>query len=143
VGGLGVSASAAWPPKAAAPISPFPTAPAIVQEHLDALNHCDWKRLMKQYSPDVELFLPGGKVIKGKDAVASLFHDMVKPLEQGGVCGVTFRSEYTLLVSNTVSVQWCATGGLLSKSYRGADAYITKDGLIAAQLTTFDRSQLK
>ena len=32
---------------------------AVVDEHLDALNRCDWERLMAQYPPEVEIFLPG------------------------------------------------------------------------------------
>ena len=42
---------------------------AVVDEHLDALNRCDWERLMAQYPPDVEIFLPGGQVVKGREQV--------------------------------------------------------------------------
>ena len=40
------------------------TPKAVVDEHLDALNRCDWTRRMAQYPPDVEFFLPGGQVVK-------------------------------------------------------------------------------
>ncbi len=32
----------------------------VVDEHLDALNKCDWNRLMAQYPNDVEIHLPDG-----------------------------------------------------------------------------------
>ena len=38
-----------------------PTPQAVVDEHLDAINKCDWKRLMAQYPPNVEFFLPGAR----------------------------------------------------------------------------------
>ena len=34
-----------------------PTAQAVVDEHLDAINKCDWNRLMAQY-PDERRVLP-------------------------------------------------------------------------------------
>jgi hypothetical protein len=40
-------------------------------------------------------------------------------------------------------VQWRADAPFLAEPYRGADAYETKDGLMAAQVTTFDASALK
>ena len=33
-----------------------PTVQKVIDEHLDALNKCDWNRLMAQYPNDVELF---------------------------------------------------------------------------------------
>ena len=119
------------------------TPKAVVDEHLDALNRCDLTRLMAQYPTDVELFLPGGQVVKGRQAVGELFQGFVKPFKDGGLCGLTFESEHIQIVGDTVNVQWRANAGFLSEPYRGADAYVTQNGLMRAQVTTFDGSQLK
>ena len=37
---------------------------AVVDEHLDAINKCDWSRLMAQYPENVEFFLPKGEVVR-------------------------------------------------------------------------------
>ena len=120
-----------------------PTPQAVVDEHLAALNSCNWNRLMAQYPADVEIFLPGGVVIKGKPAVGEMFRGFVKPVKEGGLCGLTFTSEHTIIVGSTVNVQWRATAEFLAAPYLGADAYETKDGLLQAQVTTFDGAQLK
>ena len=119
-----------------------PTPQAVVDEHLAALNNCNWNRLMAQYPVDVEIFLPGGVVIKGRQAVGEMFRGFVKPVKEGGLCGLTFTSEHTTIVGSTVNVQWRATGEFLAAPYLGADAYETKDGLLQAQVTTFDGTQL-
>ncbi|HEY2018901.1 MAG TPA: nuclear transport factor 2 family protein [Bryobacteraceae bacterium] len=118
-------------------------AKAVVDEHLDAINHCDWKRLMAQYPPNVEFFLPGGQVVKGREQVGQLFTTITKPFAQGGICGVRFEVEHVFTVGDTLNVQWRATGDMLAEPYRGADAYITKDGMMWSQVTTFDRTQVK
>ncbi len=124
-------------------LKPQATPKAVVDEHLDALNRCDWTRLMAQYPPDVEFFLPGGQIVKGRREVGELFEGFVKPVKDGGLCGLTFESEHVLIVGDTVNVQWRATAAFLAAPYRGADAYVTQDGLMRAQVSTFDGSQLK
>jgi ketosteroid isomerase-like protein len=119
------------------------TPKAVVDEHLDALNRCDWTRLMAQYPPEVELFLPGGQVVKGRQQVGDLFKGFVKPFKDGGLCGLRFESEHVQIVGDTVNVQWRADADFLAAPYRGADAYVTHDGLMWAQVTTFDGAQLK
>ena len=119
------------------------TPKAVVDEHLEALNRCDWTRLMAQYPPEVELFLPGGQVVKGRREVGELFEGFVKPVKDGGLCGLRFESEHVQIVGDTVNVQWRANADFLAAPYRGADAYVTHDGLMRAQVTTFDGSQLK
>ena len=119
------------------------TPKAVVDEHLDALNRCDWTRPMAQYPTDVELFLPGGQVVKGRREVGELFEGFVKPPKDGGLCGLTFESEHVQIVGDTVNVQWRAHAAFLAAPYRGADAYVTRDGLMQAQVTTFDGGQLK
>jgi len=116
---------------------------AVVDEHLAAINACDWQRLMAQYPPEAQFFLPGGQVIKGRDAVGDLFKSFVRPVSQGGLCGLKFETENSFPVGDTINVQWVAQASFLAAPYRGADAYVTKDGLMFAQVTTFDGAQIK
>ena len=119
------------------------TPKAVVDEHLDALNRCDWTRLMAQYPADVEFFLPGGQIVRGRQAVGELFDGFVKPFKDGGLCGLKFESEHVLVVGDTVNVQWRANADFLAAPYLGADAYVTQEGLMRAQVSTFDGNQLK
>lgn len=128
-----------------APLPPLkrqPTADAVVQEHMAALNACDWKRLMAQYPADVEIFSPDGQVAKGRQAVASMFAGVVKPFAEGGLCGLKFTVEHTQKVGDTLNIQWRAEAPFLAKPYKGADAYETRNGLMQAQVTTFRRADL-
>jgi hypothetical protein len=124
-------------------LKPQPTPQAVVDEHLDALNLGDWIRLMAQYPDDVELFLPAGVVIRGRRQVGDAFSGLIKPWKEGGIFGVTFTAEHVFAVGNTINVQWRVDADFLAEPYRGADAYITRDGLLAAQVSTFQRDQFK
>jgi hypothetical protein len=125
------------------PLKRQATPKAVVDEHLAAINRCDWTRLMAQYPADAEIFLPGGQVVKGREAVGELFKGFVKPAKEGGLCGLKFTAEHTFVVGNTLNVQWVGTADFLAEPYRGTDAYETKDGLMQAQVTTFEGSRLK
>ena len=125
------------------PIKRFKTPQAVVDEHLAAVNTCDWQRVMAQYPPEVQFFLPGGQVVKGREAVGELFRNFFKPAKDGGLCGLKFVPENSFAVDGTINVQWRGTADFLAEPYRGADAYVTKDGLMYAQVTTFDGTQLK
>ena len=125
------------------PLKRQATARAVVDEHLDALNKCDWNRLMAQYPNDVQVFLPGGVIIKGREEVGKVFATLVKPFTEGGLCGVRFDRVDTFPVENTENVQWRATSEHLAEPYLGADAYVTKDGLLQAMVTTFQPDQMK
>jgi hypothetical protein len=144
---LGLLLTAALGAQTAAPAMPAlktrPSPQAVVDEHLDAINRCDWNRLMAQYPADVEIFLPGGQVAKGRAAVGELFRGFVKPAKEGGLCGLKFEAEHTFVVGDTINVQWRATAPFLAEPYRGADAYETRNGLMQAQVTTFDQKQIK
>jgi hypothetical protein len=52
------------------PLKKQPTPQAVIDEHMDALNKCDWNRLMAQYPADYQLNLPDGVVVKGREAAA-------------------------------------------------------------------------
>ena len=36
------------------PLKRQPTPQAVIDEHMDALNKCDWNRIMAQYPPDYQ-----------------------------------------------------------------------------------------
>lgn len=120
-----------------------PTPEKVVAEHMAAFSACDWKRLMAQFPDKVEFFAPNGMVVKGRQALGEMFAKVVKPPSQGGTCGLKVTAEHTFVVGETVNVQWRAEAPFLLEPYRGADAYETHDGFMAAQVTTFDAAALK
>lgn len=119
------------------------TPDAVLAQHIKALNGCDWKGLMQQFPDTYELRLPGGTVVKGREAAAATFAGFVKPHAAGGLCGVTFSEESRLVTNGTLAVQWVANAPFLAEPYRGSDAYITDDGLLVSMVSTFDGSALK
>lgn len=50
--------------------------------------------------------------------------------------------EQAQLVGNVYNVQWVVKAPFF-KDYRGADAYVTRDEKMAAQVTTFDTDELE
>jgi hypothetical protein len=120
-----------------------PTPEKVVEEHLAAFNACDWKRLMAQFPDNVEFFSPNGETVRGREALGAMFAKVVKPPSEGGTCGLKVTAEHIFVVGDVVNVQWRAEAPFLSEPYRGADAYETRDGLMAAQVTTFDAAALK
>lgn len=120
-----------------------PTPEKVVAEHLAAFNACDWNRLMAQFPENVEFFAPNGMVIKGRRALGEMFANVVKKPSEGGTCGLKITPEHTLAIGDTLNVQWRADAPFLAEPYRGADAYETRDGMMAAQVTTFDSAGLK
>jgi ketosteroid isomerase-like protein len=124
------------------PLKAQPSVQKVIDEHLDALNKCDWNRLMAQYPNDVEIHLPDGTVSKGREKVGELFTGFCKP-RPDGLRGLKFTTEKSFLVGNTLNVQWRAEADFLAEPYKGSDAYVTRKGLMAAQVTTFDGSKLK
>ncbi len=125
------------------PLKRQPTPAKVVEEHMAAFSGCDWPRLMAQFPENVEFFGPNGQVIRGKAALGQMFAEVVKPPSQGGTCGLKVVAEHTFVVGDTINVQWRADSPLLKESYRGADAYETHDGLMAAQVTTWNPAELK
>jgi SnoaL-like domain len=124
-------------------VSPQRTPQEVVNEHLDALNHCDYARLMALYPPEAHLFLPGGQVVNGREQVAAIYRQTVKPFKDGGACGLKFEAQTTFTVGTTVNVQWSATADFLEEPYLGADAYVTQGGLMWAQVSTWNRAEIR
>jgi hypothetical protein len=125
------------------PLKHQPTPAKVVEEHMAAFSSCDWPRLMAQFPENVEFFGPNGQVVRGRAALGRMFAQVVKPPSEGGSCGLKITAEHVFTVGDTINVQWRAEAPFLRESYRGADAYETKDGLMAAQVTTFDPAALK
>ena len=59
-------------------IKPQPSAQAVLDEHMDALNHCDWSRILAQYPDDAQINLPGGAVVSGRKAIGEMFAGFCK-----------------------------------------------------------------
>jgi ketosteroid isomerase-like protein len=116
---------------------------AVLDEHLDALNKCDWNRLVAQYPEDAQINLPGGAIAKGRAAIGDLFAGLCKDNKDGGLKGIHFDAEVSTTIGDTIAAQWVATAPFLAEPYKGSDAYITKDGYMQAMVTTFDGSALK
>lgn len=114
-----------------------PTPEAVVAEHLDALNACDVDRLMAQYPDGINILLPGGVTVEGRDDVRALFEGFCQPFPTG-LAGLQFTELSSSKVQKTVNAQWKAEACFLAEPYLGADAYETWSGLMAAQVTTFD-----
>ncbi|MEO9650300.1 MAG: nuclear transport factor 2 family protein [Roseobacter sp.] len=120
-----------------------PNAERVTFEHIDALNACDWDRLMAQYPEEVLIILPNGIWIEGRSAVGDVFAGFCTPRADGGFIGATFIAEKVKTVGGTVNVSWRVEADWLTEPYRGADAYVTRDGLMYAQVTTFDPAGMK
>lgn len=113
----------------------------VVAEHIDALNNCDVDRLMAQYPESVQILLPGGVTVEGRDDVRALFEGFCLPYPDG-LAGLQFTEVSSGTVHKTLNVQWSADACFLAEPYLGADAYETWAGLMAAQVTTFDGAEL-
>ena len=138
VSSVAVVASAGQGPP---PFDRQPSPEAVVAEHLDALNDCDVDRLMAQYPETVAILLPAGVTSEGRTEVRALFEGFCQPYP-AGLNGLQFTEVKSWTVGKTVNVQWVANAPFLAEPYYGADAYVTKNGLMGAQVTTFDGAEL-
>jgi SnoaL-like domain len=135
----GVEAADTQLPEIKTPATPQ----AVLDEHLDALNKCDWDRLVAQYPEDAQIHVPNGKVISGRKAIGELFAGFCKDPKEGGLKGINFKVVQSTLIGGTFATHWVASAPFLAEPYNGSDAYITKDGLMQAMVTTFDGAALK
>jgi hypothetical protein len=124
------------------PMKTQPTAKKVLDEHLDALNQCDWSRLVAQYPKDAEVHLPGGVLLKGRQKIGDLFTGFCKD-RPDGLRGLKFTVMSSFQVGNTFNVMWRAEAPFLAEPYIGSDAYVTRNGMMAAMVTNFDGSKLK
>jgi len=139
---LAAIATSAWSqqmPK----MKPQPTPEKVIEEHIAALNACDWNRMMAQYADDIEFLSKDGATVKGRQAIGEMFHKALMPPAKGGQCGMKLIAEHVKLVGTTVNVVWRAEAPFFAEPYRGSEAFETRDGLLAAQVTTWDPSAIK
>jgi len=120
-----------------------PSPQAVLDEHLDALNKCDWNRLVAQYPEDAQIHVPNGTVISGRKAIGDLFAGFCKDPKDGALNGINFKVVQSTLIEGTFATHWIASAPFLVEPYNGSDAYITKGGLMQAMVTTFDGAALK
>lgn len=125
------------------PLQLQPNAEMVTFEHIDALNACDWNRLMAQYPEEVLFILPNGVWVEGRSAIGDVFAGFCLPREEGGFKGATFIAEKVKTVGDTVNVSWRVEADWLAEPYKGADAYVTESGLMYVQVTTFDPADMK
>ncbi|MEM8876814.1 MAG: nuclear transport factor 2 family protein [Pseudomonadota bacterium] len=125
------------------PLEMQPNAERVTFEHIDALNACDWNRLMAQYPEEVLIILPNGVWVEGRGAVGDVFKGFCQDRADGGFKGATFIAEKVKTVGDTVNVSWRVEADWLAEPYKGADAYVTRDGLMYVQVTTFDSADMK
>ena len=143
---LTLSAGAAFADSHAKELPPLvmqPNAERVTFEHIDALNACDWDRLMAQYPEEVLIILPNGVWVEGRPAIGDVFAGFCTPRADGGFLGATFIAEKVKTVGDTVNVSWRVEADWLAEPYKGADAYVTRDGLMYVQVTTFDPADMK
>jgi hypothetical protein len=138
-----VSSSPGWSQAMLPELKKQPNAQAVLDEHLDALNHCDWNRIVAQYPDDAQIHLPGGTIVKGRKAIGDLFAGFCKDPKEGGLKGIAFKVEQSTKIGDVFATQWVATAPFLAEPYKGSDAYITKDGYMQAMVSTFDGGALK
>lgn len=125
------------------PMQIQPTPQAVVDEHVEALNACDWNRIMAQYPDDVVFMLPGAVAVEGRGEIGKLFTGFCKARADGGFNGLTVIPEKVVAIGDTISVTWRMEADFLTEPYKGSDAYVTKDGLMQLQVTTFDPTDMK
>ena len=125
------------------PLVMQPNAEMVTFEHIDALNACDWDRLMAQYPEEVLIILPNGVWVEGRPAIGDVFAGFCTPRADGGFVGANFIAEKVKTVGDTVNVSWRVEADWLAEPYKGADAYVTRDGLMYVQVTTFDPADMK
>ncbi|MEO1017977.1 MAG: nuclear transport factor 2 family protein [Pseudomonadota bacterium] len=141
IGGAGIAY--ADDAKPLPPLKIQANAELVTYEHLEALNACDWDRLMAQYPEEVLFILPNGTWVEGRRAIGDVFAGFCTPREEGGFKGATFIPEKVKTVENTVNVSWRVEADWLAEPYKGADAYVTHDELMYVQVTTFDPADMK
>jgi hypothetical protein len=115
---------------------------ATYEEHIRALNACDWLGLMAQYPNNAELHFVDNALSFGREAVGAVFDGFVPAREDGGLCGIVFTEESRLEVGDTEVVQWVAEADFLAEPYRGSDAYVTDGQYMVSMVSTFDGSKL-
>jgi hypothetical protein len=124
------------------PMKAQATPEKVLAEHLDAVDHTDWNRLVAQFPENGEVHMLDGQVARGREAIGKVFMGFVTP-RPNGLKGIRFIPQTTVKYGDTIVVYWKAEAPFLAEPYYGSDAYITHNGMMAGMVTTFDGSKLK
>jgi SnoaL-like domain len=122
---------------------PQPTPMKVIEEHVSALNACDWNRMMAQYDDNMVFLSKDGAIVKGRQAIGEMFKKALQPPSGGGMCGMRLIPEQTFVIGDTVNVIWRVEAPFLAEPYRGSEAFETRNGLLVLQVTTWDPSAMK
>jgi hypothetical protein len=125
------------------PKKPQPTPEKVLAEHVSALNACDWNRMMAQYDDDMVFLSRDGATVSGRQAIGEMFKKALQPPAKGGQCGMKMTVEKQIVVGNTVNVIFRAEAPFFAEPYRLSEAFETRNGLLAAQVTTWDPAAIK
>ncbi|PXF41497.1 hypothetical protein BWQ96_08779 [Gracilariopsis chorda] len=112
----------------------------VTEEHIEALNDCNVKRLVQLRTDDFIFYFPRGDVSKGRAGALTTFTNLCKPFPEG-FRGLKLTIKEAFLVGNTYNVRWVISAPFF-EDYHGADAYVTRGFKMAAQVTTFDSEEL-
>ena len=105
------------------------TAQAVLDEHMDALNHCDWTASSPNIRTMRKSTCPAARSSQGGRQSAKCSRGSADS-KDGGLKGINFKVEHSTTIGDTFATQWVATADFLAEPYRGSDAYITKNGLM-------------
>jgi hypothetical protein len=114
-----------------------------VAAHIAALEACDADALVAGYTSDAKLFFPDGVIVTGAAALQQLYDGFVKPVADGGLCGLQAKAVDSFRSGRSIFVKFEVTAPFLAQSYFSTDGYIFRGGLIASEVSTFDASKLK
>jgi hypothetical protein len=99
--------------------------------------------MMAQYDDDIVFLSKDGGMVRGREAIGRMFEKALMPPSKGGQCGMKLIPEQTIMIGDTVNVVWRAEAPFFAEPYRGSEAFETKNGLLVAQVTTWDPAAIK
>ncbi len=72
-----------------------------------------------------------------------MFVEFCKDHKDSGFKGATFIPEESVSVGDTIGVSWRVEADWLAEPYKGTDAYVTKNGMMQLNVTTFKPTDMK
>jgi len=82
-------------------------------------------------------------MVSGRQAIGEMFKTAVQAPAKGGQCGMKMTVEKQIVVGTTVNVVFRAEAPFFAEPYRLSEAFETRNGLLAAQVTTWDPAAIK
>lgn len=116
---------------------------AAIARHLANVEECDARGLVNDYTRDARVFFPDGVVVSGRAELTALYEGFVKPVDQGGLCGLRLKVVDRFQKGQSAIVKVEVTADFLAEPYFSTDSYVFDRGRIAGEVSTFDASKLK